>query len=472
MKGLVPWRGKSYGCVSKRYTPLPRSLEPEPHRIVEFKLVFPLVGVNVTKVLRAPPVRLVSGAPLATNSRGVAIREGSRHNDVPQWEPGARWGAEYAGENSMKRRILLVLAALALAFLAGGQLSAHAQTDGQKPPSAPHAQPAPWKFAVSGDSRNCGDVVMPAIAGRVRQSGALFYWHLGDFRKMTGPDEDIQHQPEHRAAPLSEVAYRELAWKDFLDSQIAPFGSVPVYLGIGNHETARKTRPDFMVQFRDWLDAPNLRAQRLRDDPHGLDPKTYYHWTEDGVDFINLDNATEEQFDADQIAWLEKTLRSDMANRRIRAIVVGMHEALPESLGKNHSMNQSAAGIESGRRVYADLLRARRTSHKRVYVLASHSHYFMDGIFNTDYWKQHGGVLPGWIVGTAGAARYALPEESAQARAAETNVYGFLTGTVQAHGNIVFAFERVNEPEVPAAVVARYTPEFVHWCFAENSAAH
>jgi len=372
----------------------------------------------------------------------------------------------------MKRRILLVAAASALAFLAGGQVSSHAQTDGQKSASAPRPKPAPWKFAVSGDSRNCGDVVMPAIASRVQQTGARFYWHLGDFRKMTTADEDIQHQPEHRAATLSEAEYTELAWKDFLDSQIAPFGSLPVYLGIGNHETFRKTRADFMVQFRDWLDAPKIRAQRLRDDPNSLDPKTYYHWTEDGVDFINLDNATEDQFDAEQIAWFEKRLGSDMADRSIRAIVVGMHEALPESLGKDHSMNQSAAGAESGRRAYADLLRAQRAKHKRVYVLASHSHYFMDGIFNTDYWKKHGGVLPGWIAGTAGAARHALPEQSARARAAETSVYGFLTGTVQANGSIAFAFERVSEPEVPAAVVARYTPEFVHWCFAENSAAH
>ena len=364
------------------------------------------------------------------------------------------------------------MATLVLVFLAGGQVSSQAQAGGNHPASAPKSKPAPWKFAVSGDSRNCGDVVMPAIASRVRQTGAQFYWHLGDFRKMVGPDEDIQHQPEHRAAPLSQAEYTELAWKDFLDSQIAPFGSLPVYLGIGNHETARKTRADFMVQFRDWLDAPKLRAQRLLDDPRRLDPRTYYHWTQHGVDFINLDNATEEQFDADQTAWFETTLRSDVANRRIRTIVVGMHEALPESLGKAHSMNQSATGIESGRRVYADLLRARSIGQKRIYVLASHSHYFMDGIFNTDYWKKHGGVLPGWIVGTAGAERYALPEESARARAAETSVYGFLAGTVQVNGDIQFEFERVSEPEIPAAVVARYTPEFVHWCFAQNSAAH
>ena len=39
-------------------------------------------------------------------------------------------------------------------------------------PSRVPAQEHAWKFAVSGDSRNCGDVVMPAIAAGVKQSGA------------------------------------------------------------------------------------------------------------------------------------------------------------------------------------------------------------------------------------------------------------------------------------------------------------
>ena len=48
-----------------------------------------------------------------------------------------------------------------------------------------------WKFAISGDSRNCGDIVMPAIAQGVLQSGAEFYWHLGDFRAIYTFDEDM-----------------------------------------------------------------------------------------------------------------------------------------------------------------------------------------------------------------------------------------------------------------------------------------
>jgi hypothetical protein len=41
-----------------------------------------------------------------------------------------------------------------------------------------------FKFAVSGDSRNCGDVVMPAIAAGARKNSANFYWHLGDMRAI------------------------------------------------------------------------------------------------------------------------------------------------------------------------------------------------------------------------------------------------------------------------------------------------
>jgi hypothetical protein len=41
-----------------------------------------------------------------------------------------------------------------------------------------------------------------------------------------------------------------------------------------------------------------------------------------------------------------------------------------------------------------------QTSRKLVYILPRHSHFFMEDIFATPYWK-HRGVLPGWIVGTA-----------------------------------------------------------------------
>jgi hypothetical protein len=341
------------------------------------------------------------------------------------------------------------------------------------PAGAQQSENGAWRFLVSGDSRNCGDVVMPGIAETARQNQAAFYWHLGDLRLTTNFDEDIVHQPENIAKPLSITQYGNIEWTDYIESQIAPFGSMPFFLGIGNHETVppNKTREDFLLQFADWLDSPVLHAQRLKDDPTDYRMKTYFHWIDRGVAFYYLDSATAEQFDAAQLRWFERTLAKDLADPSVATIVTGMHKALPESISAGHSMNESPTGIESGRRVYADLLRAQNESHKRVYVLASHSHYFMDGIFNTDYWKQHGGVLAGWIVGTAGARRVPLPPNSADARTALPNVYGSLLGTVQPNGEISFQFEKVEEKDVPAAVSARYGKDFVHWCFAENTDA-
>ena len=365
--------------------------------------------------------------------------------------------------------LVLPIFLTAVFFMQTGTLQA---AEGGQETATERSSAAPWTFAVSGDSRNCGDVVMPAIAAGAKQKGASFYWHLGDFRAIYNFDEDIEHQPEHLAKPLTILQYEEIAWSDFLENQIEPFQGIPVFLGIGNHETVPpKTREEYLIQFADWLGAPILREQRLRDDPHDFKMKTYYHWIENGVDFITLDNATPDQFDSRQIAWFEKVMEADSANPRIHTIVTGMHEALPESLSEDHSMGQSAAGIASGERVYEDLLKMQNTAHKHVYILASHSHYFMDGIFNTGYWRAHGGVLPGWIVGTAGAERYPLPMDYHSARAAETHVYGFLLGAVQPGGKIEFTFQRLNEADVPASIVEEYSHQFVHWCFAENSAA-
>ncbi len=49
-----------------------------------------------------------------------------------------------------------------------------------------------WHFVVSGDSRNCGNVVMPSIAAGARTQDAKFYWHLGDWRAIYDFDEDFR----------------------------------------------------------------------------------------------------------------------------------------------------------------------------------------------------------------------------------------------------------------------------------------
>lgn len=342
------------------------------------------------------------------------------------------------------------------------------------------SQPTPtdktWYFAVSGDSRNCGDVVMPAIATGVKHDGAAFYWHLGDLRWIVDMDQDFVQLSAMQGKRLSLVDYPEYlrkAWDDFIQSQIKGFGDIPFYVGIGNHELYfPKTRSDFVSQFTPWLDTPELRAQRLKDDPNDRVVKTYYHWVRDGIDFINLDNASKEEFDPAQLKWIETVLNRDDGDPAIRTIVVGMHEALPESISADHSMNMWPRGVQTGLQVYHDLLKAQNDAKKKVYVLASHSHYFVDGTYQTDYWKKHGGVLPGWIIGTAGAERYPLPPGVENANAAKQYIYGYLLATVnppnEPAGAIRFDFKQLDESTIPAETVKRFSAPFVHQCFIRN----
>jgi hypothetical protein len=330
-----------------------------------------------------------------------------------------------------------------------------------------------WNFAVSGDSRNCGDVIMPAIAADAKKHNAAFYWQLGDLRRTSGPDEDFIAEKSHEGKPTDLAEYEKDEWDDFIQNQIQPWGDVPYYLGIGNHEvTSPKSRAAFVEKFHAYLDRPDVREQRLKDNRKDEEPHTYYHWMRDGIDFIFLDNATEDEFDPVQMTWIRDILKRDRNDDSIRTIVVGMHKALPESISINHSMNESPAGTESGRQVYEMLLKLQDNAHKLVYVLASHSHYFMDGTFNTPYWKAHGGVLPGWIIGTAGAQRYPLPPAAGDAKEAKTNLYGYLLASVNPSGDppgtIKFKFEEIKEGEIPNDVVQRFTQATVHECFIGN----
>ncbi len=341
-----------------------------------------------------------------------------------------------------------------LLFLAAG--AASAQTAGS------------WKFAVSGDSRNCGDIVMPAIAQGVHQSGADFYWHLGDFRAIFKIDEDLAPPPSlglpEKAMGVSD--YLSSAWPDFIAHQLGPFGNLPVFLAIGNHELVPPmTRSDYVAQFADWLDTPVLREQRLKDDPADHKLRTYYHWIKNGVDFITLDNVSPEQLDAAQLRWVRALIDRDEKSDQIRTIVMGMHEALPDSLSEGHSMAESGQGERSGRQVYEALWHAQSTAHKHVYVFASHSHFYMEDIYRTDAWK--GKVLPGWIVGTAGAQRYVLPKGVSPGPRAMTNVYGFLVATVSVDGSISTQFQRLMLDDLLKANAGK-SEALVRWCYQEN----
>lgn len=320
-----------------------------------------------------------------------------------------------------------------------------------------------WKFAVSGDSRNCGDIVMPAIAAGVRKDGAAFYWHLGDYRAIYNFDEDYRRT--HPQATISQ--YFAAAWPDFIQHQIVPFGDLPVFLEIGNHELIPpKTRPEYIAQFADWLDQPVLHRQRLLDNPSNHLLTTYYHWIDRGVDFISMDNASPDMFDSAQMAWFNMVLGKDAKNDSVRSVVVGMHAALPDSSSAGHSMNDSPQETVTGRKVYAQLSAFRNTTHKNVYVIASHSHFVMNDPYNTACHK--GEVLPGWIVGSAGAVRYRLPADRATSTLSRTNVYGYLLGTVAPDGSITFQFREVKQSEVPASVVEEFSEDQVQWCFEQN----
>jgi len=335
--------------------------------------------------------------------------------------------------------------------------------------AAEDAAPGTWKFAVSGDSRNCGDVVMPAIAAGVLRQRAEFYWHLGDFRAIYNFDEDlvppaVLHLP---AGGLNISDYETRAWPDFIAHQLAPFGDLPVFLTPGNHEAIPPMNRDrYRAQFADWLTAPVLRAQRLADDPEDHLLRTYFHWVKNHVDFIALDNASNDQFDSAQMNWLRAVVARDEASAEIRTIVVGMHAALPGSFGYSHSMSDWAQGEKTGREVYTMLWHAQESAHKHVYLLASHSHFFMEDVYRTEYWKDK--VLPGWIVGTAGAVRYRLPEGAASGRTAMTDVYGYLLGTVASDGTISFAFERLGVDDLLRANHGRLADPLVRWCYDEN----
>ncbi len=310
---------------------------------------------------------------------------------------------------------------------------------------------------------------MPAIAAGVLENRAEFYWHLGDYRAIYTFDEDLV-PPRKLDLPSKTLAisdYEAGAWPDFIARQLVPFGSLPVFLAIGNHETIPPmSRERYLIQFADWLNTQPIRAQRLADNPADHVLRTYYHWVDRNIDFITLDNASGDEFDRPQLNWFKALIGRDEASSQIRSIVVGMHEALPGSFGFSHSMSDSAQGEQSGREAYLALWHAQESAHKHVYVLASHSHFYMDDVYHTTYWKDK--VLPGWIVGTAGAVRYRLPEGAAAGRKAVTNVYGYLLGTAASDGRISFAFHQLTADDLLRANQGKAPAALVRWCFDEN----
>lgn len=123
-------------------------------------------------------------------------------------------------------------------------------------------------------------------------------------------------------------------------------------------------------------------------------------------------------------------------------------------------------GQRTGELVYTWFYDA-QAAGKHVYLLASHSHYYSPNIYNTAYWKQHAkGVVPGAIIGTAGAHRYALPRDAD--KNAKTMIYGFLQGTVKPDGTIDFALRELSEKELMNAKWPEAPESAIHECYVHN----
>ncbi len=338
-----------------------------------------------------------------------------------------------------------------------------------------------WYFTVSGDSRDCGGLIMPKIAKSVRDSRAKtpasFYWHLGDLRNLQAPDCDmvIPETGDCKKLPPSWGRfpfdyYLTHAWDDFIKRQIEPFGDSTFYVGIGNHELySNHTREDFRRKFQKWLTQVPIVTQLVADARKGIPPPdvptTYFHFVMNGVDFIYLDNAGG-GFDGAQIVWFSQVLAADLADPSVKTIVVGMHEALPYSTSSDHAMDDTCRGLCSGQRVYDLLYQASIKSKKNVYVFASHAHNFQQNIFQTP--EHQGQVLPGWIVGTAGAFQYlsgapAAPGDQFKDCWKSKICYGYLLVEVRPDGTLNPQFQMVTPDSEPKGDPALNT-----YCFNAN----
>src|SRR5947208_5681669 len=108
----------------------------------------------------------------------------------------------------MKLRCVLALLAFPIVGLA------------QTAPPTAAASDGSWHFVVAGDSRNCGDVVMPAIAQAAKNNDAKFYWHLGDYRAIYTFDEDMVQANTMAGKTLQIQNYLMNAFSDAVDNQL------------------------------------------------------------------------------------------------------------------------------------------------------------------------------------------------------------------------------------------------------------
>src|SRR5262249_47793403 len=160
-----------------------------------------------------------------------------------------------------------------------------------------------------------------------------------DFRRGYGPDCDFVYKrypdlrwdclkrPEEKLPADQMNVYLSGAWDDFLAEQIKPFGSLPVFLGIGNHELAGNwMRDDFRRKFQRWFTSAPIHLQRVQEGRREQSPffstegATDYDFVLNGINFIYLDNADLQGFSPAQLDWLRKVVTYARASRSSTAM--------------------------------------------------------------------------------------------------------------------------------------------------------
>ena len=233
--------------------------------------------------------------------------------------------------------------------------------------------------------------------------------------------------------PLNISDYEDGAWPDFIAHQLAPFGGLPVMLVAGNHETIPPaTREHYCSNSpTGWVRRPCAHsAWRTILTDHHL--RANYHWVNRNIDFIALDNASKDQFDAAQLKWFHSVVDRDEKSDRDSDSGGGHHRS-PGSFGESHSMSESAQGQKR-----ADGRFTKRCGMPRTWPTRRSTFW---PATPTSSWKtcitpMRGRAMcfPGWIVGTAGAVRYRLPKGTTTGPKAMTDVYGYMVGTAAADG--------------------------------------
>lgn len=235
------------------------------------------------------------------------------------------------------------------------------------PPAQDDAPPSGTvRYIAGGDARDDLSHVLPWAFAEAKKRHATAFLFLGDME----------------LTPQLDGHFEKI---------LQDLDPIPFYPTIGNHEVKQLGR--FEVEkaemtrrfLSNFLGTPRTPAKSALGDR-----VTYSVTLPGGLHFIALDNVSQKGFGAAQLAWLAADLEQARRDPSVRAIVVGMHEALALNGATHHSMDDdgevgaadSAAALALFQKAHVDL------------ILASHEH---------GYWDYEQGGIHSIITGGLGA---------------------------------------------------------------------